>query len=48
MKEGTEYYNGLSGMLHYWKKVLRHRLNKALGTGFSNRYPETETKRSWL
>ena len=48
MKEGTEYYNGLSGMLHYWKKVLRHRLNKALGTGFSNRYPETETKDFWL
>ena len=32
--------------LHYWKKVLRHRLNRALGTGFSNRYPETETKGS--
>jgi hypothetical protein len=35
-------------LFHYWKKVLRHQLNRALGTGFSNRYPETETKGSWL
>jgi len=34
--------------VHYWKKALRHRLNRALGTGFSNRYSETETKGSWL
>jgi hypothetical protein len=33
---------------HYWKKALRHRLNRALDTGFSNRHPETETKGSWL
>ena len=36
------------GPWHYWKKAIRHWLNRALGTGFYNRYPETETKGSWL
>ena len=45
MKEGTEYYNGLSGMLHYWKKVLRHRLNRALGTGFFQPVPRNRDQR---